>query len=251
MFRHRFCAVPDTRESEVPMNAVPARPVSGDPGTATGRTATNRAVTVLALLASFAAVEHGVGEILQGSGAPESVMIESWPDSPAFSALNGEPALTILPDMVLAGVVTIAVALALAVYALGLAHRRHGGAGLLGLALLLLLVGGGFGPPLLLVILAAALLRPVASLRASGEVRQWLADRWRLLLAVTVAAYLGLFPGTVLLYSVAGVNSAGLVTVLMVTAFAGLLLTLVAARAHDGQRFLEGEASLRDESPRG
>lgn len=226
------------------MSAVPARPVPGDPDTTTGRAATNRAVTVLALLASFAAVEHGVGEILQGSGAPRSVVIESWPDSPAFSALNGEPALTILPDMVLAGVVTIAVAVAVAVYALGLAHRRHSGAGLLGLALLLLLVGGGFGPPLLLIILAVASMRPVASTSASGVVRGWLADRWSLLLVVTVTAYLGLFPGTVLLYSVAGVNSAGLVTVLMVTAFAGLLLTLIAARNHDRLRLLDVKTAL-------
>jgi hypothetical protein len=50
---------------------------------------------------------------------------------------------------------------------------------------------------------------------------------------VTVLAYLGLFPGTVVLFWLAGINSAGLVVVLIALAFGGFALTMTAALAHD------------------
>ena len=50
------------------------------------RAATSTVVASLGVLASLVAVEHGVGEVLQGRGVPESLVIESWPNSPAFSA---------------------------------------------------------------------------------------------------------------------------------------------------------------------
>ena len=46
--------------------------------------------------AALAAVEHGVGEILQGFGPPDAVVIQSGPDSPAFASLSGEPAMTVV-----------------------------------------------------------------------------------------------------------------------------------------------------------
>jgi hypothetical protein len=45
--------------------------------------------------------------------------------------------------------------------------------------------------------------------------------------------YLGLFPGTVLLDAIVGVESAGLVWGLTALSFGGLLLSVVAARAYD------------------
>lgn len=220
------------------MTAAPTRPDDPDLDGTVHRSATRTAVTVLGLLAGAAAVEHGVGEILQGPGAPGSVTIESWPDSEAFAAVAGEPAMTVLPDLLLSGVVTVVVAAGLAVHLVRLAPGRHQGVVLLGLAVLLLLVGGGFGPPLLLMLLAVALMLPADTPREPTRVRRWVAAGWRPLLAVTVAAYLGLVPGTLLLHVVAGEVGAGLVAVLTGTAFAGLLLTLVAARADDQLRTL-------------
>jgi hypothetical protein len=48
-----------------------------------------------------------------------------------------------------------------------------------------------------------------------------------------VVAYLGLIPGTVLLYHFAGVANDALVYSLMLISFAALILSLVAARAAD------------------
>jgi hypothetical protein len=52
-------------------------------------------------------------------------------------------------------------------------------------------------------------------------------------LVVTVLAFLALAPGTVLLRHFVGVDEALLVIVLIVTAFASLLLALITARARD------------------
>jgi len=196
--------------------------------------ATRIAVAILGVVAGMAAVEHGVGEIHAAPGAPESLVIRSWPDIPSFAPLSGEPAMTVIPDLLLSGILTIAVGALVAIAAVGFAHRRHGGALLIGLATLLLLVGGGFGPPVLVAALGLAAVRTTRPLRHPvGRFRRRLADVWPALLTVTVAAYLGLFPGVVLLHRFAGVDSAALVTALVILALAGLVLTLLAATAKD------------------
>lgn len=50
---------------------------------------------------------------MQPSTDPGSVLIESWPDVAAFEPLNGEPAMTLNPDLRVSGVVTILTSLAL------------------------------------------------------------------------------------------------------------------------------------------
>lgn len=196
--------------------------------------ATRVTVGTLGALVAFAGVEHGVGEVRQGSGKPNSLLIQSWPDTAAFSPLNGEPAMTVVPDLVAAGVLTIAVALALAIWAVFFSRRRRGGAVLVGLSLLLLLAGGGLAPPLMGLVLAFVAARAKdPRRRPPGAFSARLADRWHILLVATVAAFLGLFPGTVLLVQYAGVESATLVSVLGAVAFLGFALTLIAALAHD------------------
>lgn len=194
--------------------------------------ATRATVGILGVLVAFAGLEHGVGELLQGSGKPDSLVIRSWPDDPAYAPLNGEPAMTVLPDLMVAGGLTIALAAAFAVWSVGFAHRRHGGTVLVVLSLLLLLAGGGFGPPLMGVALGFVAARgKVATHRPIGAVRARLAQAWPVLLTATVAAYLGLYPGTVLLKQYAGVDSVALVSALTAIAFLGFTLTLTAALA--------------------
>jgi hypothetical protein len=196
--------------------------------------ATRTAVSALGVIVGLAGLEHGVGEILQGSGQPGSVVIQSWPDSQAFAPLSGEPAMTVVPDLLVAGVLTLVLSVVVMVWSVGFAHRRHGGWILPGLSVLLLIVGGGFAPPLIGVLLAVASVRAGRTVRRQpGAVRRWLGRGWLPVLAATVAVYLAVFPGVPLLSQYAGVRSAALVSVLVACSFVGLILTLVAARAHD------------------
>jgi hypothetical protein len=211
-------------------------------GTATRLDGPGRAVRItvaaLGLVAAFAGIEHGVGEIRQGPVAPPAWVFESWPGTPAFAALDGEPAMTVVPNLLVTGILAVAVSLSVGGWAVGYAGGRGTAHHLVILAVLLLLVGGGFGPPLVTVL--AALL----AIRAGGRnarrlgpdtrnpLTDFLARSWPWSLVLTVAFFLALVPGVPLLYA-AGVDSAVLVAAITVSAFTSTAVTLLAAPRHD------------------
>ena len=69
------------------------------------------AATVLGLFAGGASVEHGIYEILQGNLRPEGLMISSMgpPCQPEAVWHNCEPALTILPNFLVTGILAVTV----------------------------------------------------------------------------------------------------------------------------------------------
>ena len=104
------------------------------------------AVGVLAGVGGFV---HGMGEVLQGSGSPSGVVFDSWTQGRIATNLGGEPAMTVVPDLLTTGLLTIGVSAAVTLWATLFLDRRFGGTGLAFLSALLMLVGGGFGPPVL------------------------------------------------------------------------------------------------------
>jgi hypothetical protein len=144
--------------------------------------------------------------------------------------LQGEPALTIVPNLLSSGILTV-LAAAFALWGLRFATHRHAAAGFVIVSSILLLVGGGFGPPLLGFVIAAGARQP--SKRPSARIRSALGPKWPWFLAAAVVGYLGLMPGAVLLSGLAGYDSATLTSALTGVAFAGAVLALVAARTND------------------
>ncbi|WP_439658078.1 hypothetical protein ACSHWB_37640 [Lentzea sp. HUAS TT2] len=189
-------------------------------------------VSTFGVLLGLAGIEHGVGEILQGSVRPAGPVIESWPDAAALEILGGEPALTVIPDLLVTGIAAVLVAVAVLVWSVWFAGRRHGGLVLILLSVLLLLVGGGFGPPLIGIVIGVAATRiGVPPRRGPGRVARAAGRAWPWLLGIAVLGYLSLLPGTVLLDLMLGVDDPGLVLGLSVLSFAGLVLALGAATA--------------------
>lgn len=191
-------------------------------------------VQVLGLAAAFAGVEHGVGEITQGWITPPSVVFESWSHVDAFDPISGEPAMSLVPNLLLSGVLSVGVSLAVGAWAFWYAGRRHAGPVLIGLSLMLLVVGGGFGPPLVGV-LAGLLATRVGRLsnRPVDRPTRLAARLWPASLLVAAASFLALVPGVPLLHAIWGVDSLWLVTLLATAALGGAALTLWAAPAHD------------------
>jgi hypothetical protein len=196
--------------------------------------ATRVVIAIFGILAGLAGIEHGIGEISQGSIRPAALIIESWPDATAFAILGGEPALTVLPNLLLGGVLTVIIAAAFGIWSVAFVQRRGSGLVLILLSLVLLLVGGGFAPPLIGLILGVAALRMHSVPRRKPR------------RAVGVAGYLALVPGTVLLYYFAGVANDTLVYALISISFAALILSLVAARVADQ---LALDRVIEDHSP--
>lgn len=102
------------------------------------------AAIILGVFAGVGGASHGPGEILQGNMAPSTTMIEAWP---SLTALGGEPAMTIIPNFTVTGVLAILVGLLVAVWAGFYIERKAGGLLLVLLSIMLLLVGGGIVPP--------------------------------------------------------------------------------------------------------
>ena len=102
------------------------------------------AASALGLFAGIGGASHGPGEILQGNVVPTDFMIEAWP---SLTALGGEPAMTIVPNLIVTGVLTIVFGLLVAAWAGKYVERRLGGLLLILLSIVLLLVGGGIVPP--------------------------------------------------------------------------------------------------------
>jgi hypothetical protein len=100
-----------------------------------------------------------------------------------------------------------------------------------GLSLVMLLVGRGFGPPLLGIVIGLGAIH--GNNREPGRVGRVLATYWAWLLGVTVAAYLALMPGTVLLSALADFENTLLASVLPLIAFGGAVLALIPGRARD------------------
>lgn len=200
----------------------------------TKRSATRIVVSAFGALVALAGIEHGVGALLQGSVAPPSLVFESWPDTAGFEVVSGEPAMTLIPNLAVSGVMAILVALAVGIWAIWFIDQPRGGLILTGLSVLLLLVGGGFGPPLIGVIAGVAATRiGRGGSVSSGPVKASLAPAWPWLLGAALAGYLALVPGMVLVSRFTGFDDPLVVSGLTVFSFTALILTLVAARVHD------------------
>lgn len=202
------------------------------------KNATRTGVAVFGTLAGLAGLEHGIGEILQGNVRPESVMIQSWPDSVFFRILDGEPAMTIVPNLLLSGLLTVVVSLIFLAWVLGFVQRRHGGLVLIGISAALLLIGGGFGPPVLGTILGLAASRirsPHAWAVRSPRLRHVLGLAWPWALGGGLTAWLLLMPGTSLLAYALDFESATLVSVLVFSATGLLALSIFAGFARDAR----------------
>ena len=103
------------------------------------------AASALGVFAGLGGASHGPGEILQGNVAPSEIWIEAWP---SLTALGGEPAMTIIPNLLVTGVLTIIFGVLVAALAGAYIEKKRGGLLLILLSVVLLLVGGGLIPPL-------------------------------------------------------------------------------------------------------
>ena len=107
---------------------------------------TRAAASIIGIFAGLGGASHGPGEILQGNTTPSGVYIMAWP---GLAQLVGEPAMTLVPNYLVTGILAIILGLVVAVWAAKYMHRKNGGLVLIALSIIMLLVGGGIVPPLI------------------------------------------------------------------------------------------------------
>jgi hypothetical protein len=211
----------------------------------TNISASRTVASIWGVLAGLGGLTHGIGEVLQGNVAPDGIIIDSWTAGPIATNMDGEPAMTIVPNLLLTGVLTIIVSLAIIVWAAAFVRRKNGGRVLLLLSVGMLLVGGGFGPPLIGLSAGWAgtgINSPLTwwRTRLSDNVQRWLARSWPWVFTVCLIATVLLVIGSLILVYIFDVNNAGLFSNLFFFVIVSLLLTVVAGFAYDIQNSERG-----------
>lgn len=204
------------------------------------KSATKLTVSALGILMGVAGIEHGIGEILQGNVAPVGIMFPSWPDSAFFRIVGGEPAMSVIPNLLVTGVLAILFSLTFLVWATLFVQRKNGGLILILLATVMLLVGGGIFPPIIGIILGILGTRINAPLtwwrtHLFVDLRHFLGKVWLGSFVACLIAWLLLFPGINILGYFFGVNNPSLTVLFIFFAFGSLLSTLFTGFAHDSQ----------------
>jgi hypothetical protein len=162
------------------------------------RKATKTVAAWLGVLAGIAGLEHGYFEILQGNLRPAGLMFPSWGAEicdPTKLWHACEPALSILPNFLATGIITVILGLLVTAWSAWFLQGKYGGLGLILLSLVLLLFGGGFFPPLIGLIGGAAgtqINRPLSG--QPGSFTRLVVKLWPWPLVLLVGWLLAQFP---------------------------------------------------------
>jgi hypothetical protein len=201
----------------------------------------NKATKILYLtlgsLAGLMGIEHGLGEVLQGSRATNGIFILSWPDSKFFKIMSGEPAMTLIPNYLITGLLAILFS-ALFLYVLLRPTLKNRHIRLLGALLILMLLGGaGFGPPLLGTIAVLIALKRNSPLKTwqklPEKVHRSLAGLWPWSYGLCLLGWLMLFPGAALISTFAGIEDAWLMILPILIAFGFIPITMLLGFSRD------------------
>jgi hypothetical protein len=161
------------------------------------RKATKTVATWFGVVAGVAGVEHGYFEILQGNIRPEGVMIASMgpPCVPEEIWNACEPAMTIIPNFLITGILAVILGLAILIWSVGFVQRERGGATLILLSIALLLFGGGIFPPVIGLVGGVAgtqINKPLTG--EPGKLTRWAAGVWPWPLVIFLVWVWGQFP---------------------------------------------------------
>ncbi len=202
------------------------------------RSATQVTVSTFGAIMALAGIEHGIGEVLQGNLAPSGIMFPSWPGSAFFRSVAGEPAMTIIPNLLVTGILAVIFSLMYLVWATRFVQRKHAGLVMILLSMAMLLVGGGIFPPVLAMMIGALATRVNAPLtwwrtHLSIGLRQFCGKVWSWSFGVCLIAWLCLFPGINILGYFFNVDDSNLTFLVIFFALGSLLLTCLTGLARD------------------
>ena len=203
--------------------------------------ATRIVASTIGAILGVSGIGHGVGEILQGNVAPAAMVFQSWPESDFFRTFNGEPAFSLVPNLLASGILATLVGALVATWAALFITRKNGGWMLLGLLLVQFLVGGGIaGVPVgICTGLAATRINtplPWWDGRLSPRILQALAKTWAGSFFLCVLGWLFVFPGLSILGLYLGADHPAITPLILATlavAMGVLPLSIVAGFARD------------------
>ncbi len=104
---------------------------------------------IFGVLSGIGGLIHGVGEVLQGNTPTGAFYFNSWNRGPIFESMGGDPAVSLVQNYLITGILTLIVSLATLIWAAAYMRRKGAGRILMLLSIAMLLVGGGVGSPVI------------------------------------------------------------------------------------------------------
>jgi hypothetical protein len=202
----------------------------------------NRAARLIAsifgVLAGLGGISHGIGEILQGNVAPSGTTFNSWTVGPIATNMGREPAMTIVPNLLFTGILTIIVSLVIIVWSRMFIQRKNGGLILIVLSIGILLVGGGFAPPIIGILAGLAGLGinskyPWWKTHLSLGIQRLFTQVWPWIFGACVINGLFLIIVSYILVYLFGMNNPGVFVASFFFAIISLLLSLFTGIGYD------------------
>lgn len=150
--------------------------------------------STLGILVGFAGIEHGIFEVLQGNIKPDSLLINAIGPAQRYWKYSSETALTIIPNMLVSGILAIIFGIAVTIWATYYIDRKNGARVFMFLSIILWLVGGGFAPLFMAVfafIAASMIDSPLNWWRRhlTGFLKRFLTRLWPWSIIVYVVAF--------------------------------------------------------------
>jgi hypothetical protein len=162
------------------------------------RTATKSVAAWFGIAAGLAGIEHGIFEILQGNTHPEGAMITSMgsPCVPDEVWNACEPAMTVLPNFLITGILAVFFGVVILIWSAGLMQRKRAGLVLILLSIALLLFGGGIFPPLIGIVggVAGSKINKPLSGKQPGGLLRFAARLWPWSLVAFMTWIIGQWP---------------------------------------------------------
>jgi len=191
-------------------------------------------------LCGLGGITHGVGEMLQGNVTPSGIVINSWTQGPIATNMGGEPAMAIVPNLLVTGLLTIFFSLATIVWSVVFVQRKHGGLILILLSIIMLLVGAGFAPPIMGILAGVAGLginaRTWWGTRLPINIQHFLAKSWPWIFGICLVNSVFLVVGSIILVYFFDLNNPDLFVNSFFFAIVSLLLSIFTGAAYDVQR---------------
>ena len=213
-------------------------------GSSTSNRATRTFASTLGILVGLAGVEHGILEVLQGNVKPNGIMVDAIGPEQKLWELATETVLTIIPSMLVSGILSIILGGLVTVWAYKYVVRKYGSVVLLLLSVALFLVGGGFAPIFLTTLAFIAATRINRPLRFWGSrvpaaLRNHIAKLWPWTLVISVVSFviaveIAIF-GEPLLGLVGAESAYAIQFILGLAMLILAILALPSANAHDAK----------------
>lgn len=156
--------------------------------------------------------------------------------------------MTIIPNLLLTGILAIFFSLLLLVWSILFVQRRNGGLVMVLLCIAMLLAGGGIFPPILGIIIGAVGTKINAPLPWWSEhlplgLRHFLASLWPYSYTACIPSWFALVPGIPILSYFFGVDNPIVILFVLSFALGSLLLTIFTGFAYDSERQAGSAAS--------